>query len=78
MNRTRQIRRVPNHLLYELMLNQGLTPNLLALKTGVSAPTIRLALKGHVPLAPAQFELAHYFGITTIDLFPLERQRQYV
>lgn len=78
MNRISPTRKVPNHKLHSLMLNQGLGPNQLADKVKVSGPTIRLALGGHVPEPPVQFAIASYFGVEVTELFPLERQRQYV
>jgi transcriptional regulator with XRE-family HTH domain len=75
MANTVQQRRIPNRRLLELMINQGLSPNDLAAATGVSAGTIRDALKGRAPGPRIQHALASYFGEGPLEIWPLPLQR---
>ena len=68
--------RKPNLRLISLRLNAGLSPSALAYFTGLSAPTISLAEKGHIPDARIQFAIAEHFKTTVLDIWPLETQRE--
>ena len=71
-------KRVPNRKLIALRVNDGLSPNQLAARINVSGPTIRLAELGHTPEPRVQFEIAEYFGLRPLDIWPLEKQRALV
>jgi transcriptional regulator with XRE-family HTH domain len=66
--------RKPNTKLVELRVNRGMSPEQLAYFTGLSAPTIRLAERGHLPQPRTQFAIAEAFGLSPTDIWPLERQ----
>jgi DNA-binding XRE family transcriptional regulator len=66
--------RKPNRNLQALRLNRGLSPNDLARETGISAPTIRLAEKGHTPSPRVAFALADFFGLHVTDIWPIPGQ----
>lgn len=68
----------PNLRLIELRVNAGLSPNQLAYLTGISAPTIRLAEKGHTPEPRVQFAIAQHFGLLPLDIWPLKIQRELI
>jgi DNA-binding XRE family transcriptional regulator len=68
-------RRTPNRRLQELRINEGLSPNALAYRAGVSGKTIRMAEAGWTPSPRVQFAIASVFGTKPLDLWPLERQR---
>lgn len=70
------VRRVPNRTLQRLRINAGLSPNDLAARCGgrVSAGTIRLAEKGHVPGPRLQFTIADALGVMPLDIWPLSIQ----
>lgn len=72
-------RRKPQPLrrLTELRINAGMTPNDLAYRAGVSGQTVRMAESGFVPGPRVQFAVARAFGLTPLDLWPIERQRVY-
>jgi len=70
-------RRKPNRTLTSLRLNSGLSPNQLAFRAEVSGPTVRLAERGHVPSPRVQFQIAEVFGLTPLDLWPLENQKEF-
>lgn len=61
----------PNLTLIGLRLNHGLSPRDLAHLTGVSASTIRLAEKGHIPGPRVMFALAEFLGVEVLDIWPL-------
>lgn len=67
-----------NRPLIEARLNAGLTPNDLALRAGVSGNTVRAAERGLYVGPRAQYAMAHALGVTPLDLFPWERQREAV
>lgn len=71
-------KRTPNRQLISLRVNAGLSPNQLSYATGISAPTIRLAERGHTPEPHVQFALAQFFELKPLDIWPLERQRELV
>lgn len=70
-NRQSHRTRKPNLVLTGLRVNRGLSPNDLSRFTGVSAGTIRLAEKGHTPGPRIQFELAEFFGVAVLDIWPI-------
>lgn len=63
--------RKPNLTLTGLRLNRGLSQRGLSALTGVSAATIGLAERGHVPSPRVQFELAEFFGVQVLDIWPI-------
>jgi DNA-binding XRE family transcriptional regulator len=71
-------RRVPHLRLIELRIQEGLTPNGLAYRAGLSGKTVRLAEDGWIPSPPTQFAIAGVFGLTPLDLWPLDRSGQKV
>jgi len=73
--KTRQPLRAPNWCLKEARINAGMSPNELAYRAGVSANTVRLAERGHVPTPRVQFAIAQVFGFAPLDFWPL---RSYV
>jgi DNA-binding XRE family transcriptional regulator len=68
-------RREQNKRLQALRINEGLTRDDLARRTGVSRESIRLAELGFVPGPRIQFALAGAFHLRPLDIWPLERQR---
>jgi|1186.fasta_scaffold307809_2 DNA-binding XRE family transcriptional regulator len=68
-------RREQNKRLQALRINEGLTRDDLARRTGVSRESIRLAELGFVPGPRIQFALADAFHLRPLDIWPLERQR---
>jgi DNA-binding XRE family transcriptional regulator len=68
--------RKPNLALTGHRLNKGLSPNGLSGLTGVSAQTIRLAEKGHLPSPRVMFELAQFFEVEVLDIWPLPGQEK--
>jgi DNA-binding XRE family transcriptional regulator len=68
-------RREQNTRLQALRINEGLTRDDLARRTGVSRESIRLAELGFVPGPRIQFALADAFKLRPLDIWPLERQR---
>jgi transcriptional regulator with XRE-family HTH domain len=68
--------RKPNLALRGLRLNKGLSPNGLSELTGVSAQTIRLSERGHVPSPRVMFELARFFEVEVLDIWPLPGQEK--
>lgn len=67
--------RRPNRVLQSLRINEGLSPNDLAYRAGVSGNTVRLAEGGYRPTPRVQFAIAQVFGKLPLDLWPLEDQR---
>jgi transcriptional regulator with XRE-family HTH domain len=65
----------PHRHLQELRLNEGLSPNELAYRSGVSGNTIRMVEAGHTPTPRVQFAIARVFGLAPLDLWPIARQR---
>lgn len=66
--------KLPNRQLQELRINEGLSPNALAYRAGVSGKTVRMAEAGWLPSPRSQFQIAQVFGLKPLDLWPLERQ----
>lgn len=75
MSGTAKQSRRPNQTLTGLRVNRGLSPNDLARLTGVSAPSIRFAEKGHEPGPRIKFAIADFFGVEVLDIWPLEGMR---
>lgn len=69
-------RRVPNRALQGLRINQGLSPNDLAYRAGVSGNTVRMAEAGFTPSPRVQFAIARVFGQQPLDIWPLEDQQR--
>lgn len=65
-----------NRQLIELRLNQGLTPNDLARRAGVSGNTVRAAERGLYVDPRSQFAIATALDRAPLDVFPFERQRE--
>lgn len=74
-SRVRPARTRPNRLLQSLRINEGLSPNDLAYRSGVSGNTIRFAEAGFRPSPRIQFAVARVFGKLPLDIWPLEDQR---
>lgn len=68
-------RRSPHRRLQALRINEGLSPNDLAYRAGISGNTVRLAEAGFVPGPRVQFAIAQVFDLPPTDLWPLDRQR---
>jgi lambda repressor-like predicted transcriptional regulator len=66
--------RRPNRKLQQLRLNEGLSPNALAYRAGVSGNTIRMAEAGFRPEPRNQFSIASVFGLLPLDIWPIEDQ----
>lgn len=66
--------RRPNRRLQALRINEGLSPNALAYRAGVSGNTIRLVEAGFVPSPRIQFAIATVFELRPLDLWPIEEQ----
>lgn len=64
----------PNRRLQELRINEGLSPNMLAYRAGVSGNTIRMVEAGFVPGPRIQFAIAQVFDLRPLDLWPIEEQ----
>jgi DNA-binding XRE family transcriptional regulator len=67
-------RRRPNRQLQQLRINEGLSPNMLAYRAGVSGNTIRMAEAGFRPSPRVQFAIAEVFELRPLDLWPIEEQ----
>lgn len=67
--------RRPNRLLQALRINEGLSPNDLAYRAGVSGNTVRLAETGFCPTPRVQFAISRVFSKSPLDIWPLEIQR---
>lgn len=65
-----------NRALTEARLNEGLTPNDLGFRAGISGNTVRAAERGLYVGPRAQFAIAHALNRTPLELFPWERQRE--
>jgi DNA-binding XRE family transcriptional regulator len=68
-------RREHNKRLQALRINEGLSRDDLARRTGVSRESIRLAEHGFTPGPRIQFAIADAFKLRPLDIWPLERQR---
>lgn len=62
--------------LIALRVNEGLSRDDLAARTGLGRETVRLAESGFVPTPRVQFALAAAFKLRPLDLWPIERQRR--
>lgn len=71
-------RKVPHLKLKELRVNEGLSPNDLAYRVGVSGKTIRMAEQGWIPSPRVQFQIAKVFALRPLDLWPFDRDQQRV
>jgi DNA-binding XRE family transcriptional regulator len=67
--------RAPNTSLIEHRINLGLSPADLGYRAGVSAKTIRMAESGFTPGPRIQMQIARVFGLSPLDLWPMERQK---
>lgn len=65
----------PNRRLVELRINQGLTPNQLGHRAGISGNTVRAAEAGYYIEVPQQHAIATALGLPVLAIFPFERQR---
>ena len=65
-----------NRDLIELRLNQGLTPNDLARRAGISGNTVRAAERGLYVDPRSQYAISKALGVLPLDVFPFERQRE--
>lgn len=65
-----------NRQLIELRLNEGMTPNDLARRAGVSGNTIRSAERGLYIDPRSQYAIANALGVRPLEVFPFERQRE--
>ena len=74
----RSRRKHSNRLLIEARLNEGLTPNDLGLRAGVSGNTVRAAERGLYVGPRAQYAIAHALSKRPLELFPWERQKEAV
>ena len=74
LTRTAPARRVPNRKLQELRLNEGLSPNALAYRAGVSGKAVRMAEAGFTPSPRVQFAIASVFELRPLDVWPMDRQ----
>jgi transcriptional regulator with XRE-family HTH domain len=73
---TRSGQRRRTHLqLVSLRINEGLSREQLAYRSGVGKETIRLAESGFLPTPRVQFALAGVFGLRPLDLWPIEAQK---
>jgi DNA-binding XRE family transcriptional regulator len=72
---THSVRRLrPHRQLQQLRINEGLSPNALAYRAGVSGNTIRMVEAGFRPGPRIQFAIAGVFGLRPLDLWPIEEQ----
>jgi DNA-binding XRE family transcriptional regulator len=69
-------RKSPHLQLIALRVNSGLSREALGYRIGVGRETIRLAESGFTPTPRVQFALASEFGMTPLDLWPIEAQRR--
>ena len=72
--RRRKSKRHAHTRLVGLRINEGLSPNDLARRAGVSGQIIRMAEAGYVPGPRVQFAIAAVFELRPLDLWPIERQ----
>lgn len=66
----------PNLTLVGLRLNKGLSVKELAKLSGVSAETIRLAEKGHIPGPRVMFALADFLDVQVLDIWKLKGEKK--
>lgn len=65
----------PHRQLQRLRVNEGLSPNALAYRAGVSGNTIRMAEAGFLPSPRVQFAIAEVFDLRPLDIWPIEEHR---
>lgn len=70
-----RVRRRPNRRLQALRVNEGLSPNALAYRAGVSGNTVRMVEAGFTPGPRIQFAIASVFDLRPLDIWPIEDQR---
>lgn len=70
-----RVRHRPNRRLQALRLNEGLSPNALAYRAGISGNTVRMVEAGFRPTPRVQFAIAEVFGLLPLDIWPIEEQR---
>jgi lambda repressor-like predicted transcriptional regulator len=68
------MRRTPNRQLMELRINQGLSPNDLGYRAGISGKTVRMAEAGFLPSPRVQHAIAQVFGLEPTAIWPLHTQ----
>lgn len=64
-----------NRVLIEMRINQGMTPNDLGRRAGVSGNTVRAAERGIYIDPRSQYGIACALATSCLVLFPFERQR---
>lgn len=77
----RRRRRKTHTKLVSLRINEGLTPNDLARRAGVSGQVVRMAEAGYIPGPRIQFAIAGVFkhevedrALRPLEIWPIERQ----
>jgi transcriptional regulator with XRE-family HTH domain len=75
ITQSRPARKRPNRKLQALRVNEGLSPNALAYRAGVSGNTIRMVEAGFTPTPRVMFAIAGVFELQPLDLWPIEDQR---
>jgi transcriptional regulator with XRE-family HTH domain len=65
----------PNMDLIRARLNEGLTPNDLAYRAGISGNTVRAAERGMYINPRSQYAISRALQADPLSLFPFERQR---
>lgn len=72
--KTETRRLAPNRQLMELRINQGLSPNDLAYRAGISGKTVRMAEAGFLPSPRVQHAIAQVFDLSPTAIWPLHLQ----
>lgn len=67
-------RKAPNRQLMELRINEGLSPNDLAYRAGISGKTVRMAEAGFLPSPRVQHAIAQVFDLEPTSIWPLHLQ----
>lgn len=68
---TRRSLRDAGREIREMRTNEGLTPELLGMKIGVSGRTVRRIEEGHRPTVRTMFLLASEFDLEVSELWPM-------
>lgn len=63
-------------MLIESRLDNGMTPNDLARRAGISGNTVRAAERGEYVDPRSQFAIANALNVPRVVVFPFERQRE--
>lgn len=71
---TESRRKAPNRRLMELRINEGMSPNDLGYRAGVSGKTVRMAEQGFLPGPRVQHAIASVFGLQPTEIWPLQVQ----